>query len=194
MIMVQRKKALYRNSGATWSFAAANPAWTGLSMTSPVSERKQPMPLPANQTQVTFTGDFQGAKEHNKISIRANIYSSITGSNALIASQEFTIRVVTDSELPTGIDPATQKRNPAPLSYAFADIRSITQADTQAYGPVKRSPNRSVQMHQLVYRQYQCTCLCSCIRDADAPAPAAPPIRLTSFCALTSRPMWLLLP
>ncbi len=127
------EKAIFFHDGANWTFEAANPQWNGLTINAPILTGAGGAAA-GNQTNVSFQGNFQVAKEHQRVVIRPKITSK--HADQVIATDSHLVDVIEQEETPTGIDPKTLAAPPPPLSHAFADMANLSQTANQAYGPV----------------------------------------------------------
>ena len=126
---------LFDTVAGNWRFDPSDPSWATLAP--PLEVRRTDGTLHAaigEQFDIHFGGTYSVNKGFSQLEIEVQILSSFR--DLAIASASHTVKVYELVPLPTGTDLAESVTLPAPSSYAFADMASLTQNAQQAFGPV----------------------------------------------------------
>ncbi len=125
----------FKFTAGAWSMAPAALAWATLN---PPREARRPDgtdPVAAGeQFDVNFSGTYRVDKSFTQLEIKVRLLSNFR--DHAVAEVAHTVNVYEVQPLPQGVGLAQSATVPKPASFAFADMASLTQNASQAFGPV----------------------------------------------------------
>ena len=131
-------RAIFSHDGAAWQLRdQGGAAVTWAHVTAPVLTGSATAAA-ARQTNITFTGDFASAMQHQKIAFRAVIHSARAGAVLVpIAEESFDVQVIAEAP-PTPSASASDPNPPQPDSFVFTDFTALAQPQPadKSFGPI----------------------------------------------------------
>lgn len=124
---------IFEHDGANWTFTGGAPPWLNLSPPKNLVDQSVAI-FDQEYFQLGFSGTLNLSRNHERVTITPKIYSALQ-TGLVLAEETKSIPVFEQALLPSARFAGVAPADLAPRSHFFTET-SVTQDQTQAYGPV----------------------------------------------------------